>query len=75
MSIPVPTTIVTAEDDPIIPIKDFYRLKLNSLTTLVIHRNGGHNGFIENFRLNTWYERNMVGLFDDIVLKDRSDPV
>ncbi len=67
MNIPVPTTIVTAEDDPIIPIADFRRLKLNRLTKLVIHQYGGHNGFIENFRLNTWYERHMVDLFDEIV--------
>jgi predicted alpha/beta-fold hydrolase len=67
MTVPVPTTIITAEDDPIIPVKDFYRLKLNSLTTLVIHPHGGHNGFIESVRLNTWYERKMVDLFDDVV--------
>ncbi len=69
MAIAVPTTIITAEDDPIIPADDFRRLELNHLTTLLIHRRGGHNGFIESFRLNTWYERNMVDLFDEIVGK------
>ncbi|RJP73805.1 MAG: alpha/beta fold hydrolase [Candidatus Abyssobacteria bacterium SURF_17] len=67
MTIPVPTTIITAEDDPIIPAGDFHRLELNHLTKLVIHQHGGHNGFIEGFRLNTWYERNMVALFNEIV--------
>lgn len=67
MSIPVPTTIIAAEDDPIIPVEDFRRLKLNHLTRLVIHRYGGHNAFIENFSFNTWYERNMVDLFDGTV--------
>ncbi|GAB4339608.1 MAG: alpha/beta hydrolase [Candidatus Abyssubacteria bacterium] len=66
-TVSVPTTIITAEDDPIIPIGDFHRLELNHLTKLVIHRHGGHNGFIENWRLNTWYERKMVSLFDEIV--------
>jgi len=67
-NISVPTTIITAEDDPIIPIEDFHRLELNHLTRLVIHRYGGHNGFIESFRLNSWYERRMVVLFDQLVL-------
>jgi predicted alpha/beta-fold hydrolase len=67
VNIPVPTTIITAEDDPIIPVADFRRLELNHLTKLVIHQHGGHNGFIENLRLNTWYERRMVALFDEIV--------
>jgi predicted alpha/beta-fold hydrolase len=67
MTIPVATTIITAEDDPIIPVGDFRGLELNHLTKLVIHQHGGHNGFIENFRLNTWYERKMVAIFDEIV--------
>lgn len=67
MQIPVPTTIITAEDDPIIPFEDFHRLELNRLTKLVVHRHGGHNGFIESFGLATWYERTMVELLDGIV--------
>jgi predicted alpha/beta-fold hydrolase len=67
MTIPVPTTIITAEDDPIIPPGDFHRLILNHLTRLVIHQHGGHNGFIESFRLNSWYESNAVDLFNEII--------
>jgi len=67
MTIPIATTIITAEDDPIIPVDDFRGLELNHLTRLVILQHGGHNGFIENFRLSTWYERKMVDLFDEIV--------
>lgn len=65
--IPVPTTIITAEDDPIIPVEDFQALHVNNPTRLVIHPNGGHNGFLENFRLETWYEREMIRLFDSMV--------
>ncbi|MFO7963884.1 MAG: alpha/beta fold hydrolase [Desulfobacterales bacterium] len=60
---PVPTTIITAQDDPIIPVADFQALNGNENIRLVIHANGGHNGFLENFRFNTWYEREMVRLF------------
>ena len=61
-----PTTIVTAEDDPIIPIKDFYDLKLNNHIRLVVHPHGGHNGFIAGFKLQSWYENMIIRLFDQI---------
>ena len=64
-----PVTIVTAEDDPIIPIKDFYDLKLNKHIRLVIHPHGGHNGFITGFRLQSWYENIIIRLFDQICAK------
>jgi hypothetical protein len=61
-----PTTIVTAKDDPIIPIKDFYDLELNKHIRLVIHPHGGHNGFITGFNLQSWYENMIIQLFDQI---------
>jgi predicted alpha/beta-fold hydrolase len=64
-----PTTIVTAQDDPIIPIEDFYDLKLNKHIRLVIHPHGGHNGFITGFKLQSWYENMIVRLFDQICKK------
>lgn len=60
----VPTTIITAQDDPIIPVEDFYDLKLNSLTDLIIHCYGGHNGFLETISGRAWYERKMLEVFD-----------
>jgi predicted alpha/beta-fold hydrolase len=59
----VPTTIITAQDDPIIPVEDFYGLKTNSLTDLIIHRYGGHNGFLETISGKAWYERKMLEIF------------
>ncbi len=56
----VPTTIITAQDDPIIPVEDFYDLKLNSFTDLIIHRHGGHNGFLETLSGRAWYEQKMM---------------
>jgi predicted alpha/beta-fold hydrolase len=61
-----PTTIITAEDDPIIPIKEFYDLKLNKHIQLIIHSHGGHNGFITGFKLQSWYENEIIALFDQI---------
>jgi len=59
----IPTTIVAAQDDPIIPVGDFYDLKLNSQTDLIIHRHGGHNGFLETISGRAWYERKMIEVF------------
>jgi predicted alpha/beta-fold hydrolase len=56
----VPTTIVTAQDDPIIPVDDFYNLKLNSRTDLIVQRYGGHNGFLETLSGRTWYEKKIL---------------
>ena len=61
--LPVPTTIVAAADDPIIPVGDFRGLKLNQGTTLFIHDHGGHSGFIETLGFRSWHERKMTDLF------------
>ena len=69
--LPVPTTIITAADDPVIPVEDFYRLKLNHCSRLVIHTFGGHNGFIDGFFLKSWYEHALADLFDGIIKEKR----
>lgn len=66
-NIAVPTTIITAADDPIIPIEDFGNLEINDLTNLVIQPYGGHNGFLIDWSLASWYEEELVNLFDGIV--------
>ena len=63
----VDTTIITAKDDPIIPVEDFYQLELNERTHLIIHDFGGHNGFIDGFFLKSWYEQRLADLFDEIL--------
>ena len=62
----VPVTVITAADDPIIPVSDFYDLAPNDHLQLVIHPRGGHNGFIMGFHLQSWYETQIVRLFDNI---------
>ena len=62
--IDIDTTIITAADDPIIPVEDFYRLEINDQTALVIHSHGGHNGFICDLSMRSWYEQYIVELFE-----------
>ena len=42
----LPTLIVTAADDPLVPLHSYARLRLSSSTTLRIAPHGGHLGFI-----------------------------
>ena len=65
----IPTTIITAKDDPIIPVEDFYQLELNESTNLVIHAHGGHNGFVDGIFFKGWYEQKLADLFDTIVIE------
>lgn len=48
----VPATILTAEDDPIIPITDLARLAASPMLNVVTVPYGGHMGF----RVNPWSE-------------------
>lgn len=52
----VPANILTAEDDPVIPVADFRALQLASSTELTIVPHGGHCGFIRDWRLRSWAE-------------------
>ena len=64
--IAVPTTIIASKDDPVIPVCDFYALDFREPVNLLIHKFGGHNGFIEDLFFNCWYEKMMLRLFDGI---------
>lgn len=52
----VPATILTAADDPIIPVADFHELQLPTTSELVIVPHGGHCGFIRDASLSSWAE-------------------
>ncbi len=69
-NLPTATTIITAKDDPIIPVEDFYRLELNDRTRLVVHAFGGHNGFLDGLSLKSRYEHRLPEFFDEIVLEE-----
>lgn len=53
----VPTHILTAEDDPVIPVADFHRLRLPASARLTLARFGGHCGFIDDYRGRGWAEQ------------------
>ncbi len=59
-SLRVPATILTAQDDPIIPVDDFRSLHLPSHVTLDIAPHGGHCGFIRDWSLQSYAEDYLV---------------
>ncbi|HEX4480050.1 MAG TPA: alpha/beta fold hydrolase [Rudaea sp.] len=56
----VPATILTAEDDPVIPIAEFRELTLAPETELVITPHGGHCAFILDWSLQSWTDEFIV---------------
>lgn len=53
----VPVSILTAEDDPVIPVAGFRELILPAFARLEIAAHGGHCGFIEGANLRGFAER------------------
>ena len=52
----VPSSILTAADDPIIPIADFLRLELPDCARLEVAPHGGHCGFLPGLRGRSYAE-------------------
>jgi predicted alpha/beta-fold hydrolase len=52
----VPSTILAAVDDPMIPVADLARLPQSDLLHVVTTEHGGHCGFIEDLGSTTWVE-------------------
>jgi predicted alpha/beta-fold hydrolase len=52
----VPSTILTSEDDPVVPIQDFRDLPANPAIELIVTKHGGHCGFLKNWKLESMAE-------------------
>ena len=60
----VPAEILTAADDPVIPVEDFHALQRAADTRLTITRFGGHCGFVMNARLDGYAEHWVARVLD-----------
>ena len=49
----VPATILTAEDDPVVPVCDFHELPENPALELLISRYGGHCSYLKNWQFDS----------------------
>jgi predicted alpha/beta-fold hydrolase len=55
-----PATIITAYDDPIIPVGGLERLTASPFLKVTVTRYGGHCGFFDTLSGETWLERRIV---------------
>ncbi len=63
MASPTPLAIITAHDDSVIPIADFEGLReAGSMVSFQATAHGGHCGFIENWKLDSWAEAQVLRL-------------
>ncbi|NOZ12966.1 MAG: alpha/beta fold hydrolase [Acidobacteria bacterium] len=60
----VPVLIIAAKDDPAIPVEDILALRENPLLYRSVTGHGGHCGFIENIKLESWLNHRLPALFD-----------
>jgi len=50
----IPATILTSEDDMVVPVSDFRDLPDNKNIELLITRYGGHCAFLKNWQMDSW---------------------
>jgi len=60
--LPVPLLVLTAADDPIIPVEDFRELEENYQLRVQVERYGGHCGFLQDYRFQAWSQDLIHGI-------------
>ena len=56
----VPAMLITAADDPIIPVAGLEQLARPQALQVIVTRRGGHCGFLEDLVRPSWAERRIV---------------
>jgi predicted alpha/beta-fold hydrolase len=66
-SLTVPTHIISSIDDPITRISELDEIEASNISTLKIHKvpYGGHCGFIQDLKLTSWIDNQLVSLFSE----------
>ncbi len=59
----IPTLIIASADDPAIPVEDIVALEETPFLRRIITAHGGHCGFIETLRLQSWLNHLLPSLF------------
>lgn len=68
-SLKTATSILTSEDDPVVPVSDYYQLPANPNLEILVTRRGGHCGFLKNWKLESLAE----DLIADRVMRSTGD--
>ncbi|HEY8520362.1 MAG TPA: alpha/beta fold hydrolase [Gammaproteobacteria bacterium] len=56
----VPTRLIVAADDPIIPIRDLDDVAVTPSLDVTVLPQGGHCAFLESYRLRSWLDREVA---------------
>ena len=62
-SILIKTDVILSADDPVIPLSGTLDFSSTEFFTLRIFKEGGHCGFIQNWRFESWIDQELVKLF------------
>ena len=57
-------TLITAKNDPVVPISTFKHLENDPHISLLVTKHGGHNGFIENYAFEDFSIKLAIEEFD-----------
>jgi predicted alpha/beta-fold hydrolase len=60
----VPTRLIAAADDPVIPIADLQDLAVTPALEIEVLARGGHCAFLEDFGLRSWLDRAVLAQID-----------
>ena len=63
----VPSILITALDDPIIPVAGLEQLARPQALQIIVTRRGGHCGFLEDLVQPSWAERRIVAQLTDML--------
>ncbi len=66
LAMQIPATILTAKDDPVIPVSSFERLELPANVELDIAPFGGHCGFIRDYGMTSFTDDYIAARFNAI---------
>ena len=60
----IPTTVLTAADDPVVPSEDFDHFELpRAYGDVIVAESGGHCGFVEGWQMRCFSDRLALSLF------------
>jgi predicted alpha/beta-fold hydrolase len=64
----IPLTVVMSKNDPIIAYEDMVSTKMSPAANLILQNNGGHCGYIKNYKFESWYTDVLYDMFETDML-------
>jgi predicted alpha/beta-fold hydrolase len=60
----IPLVVIISKNDPIISYKDLVSTKMSPSVNLLLQNNGGHCGYIKNYKFESWYTDVIYNMFE-----------